>query len=322
MGIKINNQSLIRMTKRCLIGLMACTGMLMIMAPSCKEAPAETDPTIAEIPQSTLFSGPVAEGEIESDEVDEASGLAASRSNSTYLWTHNDSGGDPAFYLFTRAGADSGKYMLEGAENIDWEDMAIGPGPDDALEYLYAADIGDNAARRDSYTIYRVPEPDLNIRDLPADSTLTGVEAIEYTYADGFSRDAEAIMVDPTTKDIYVISKREAQVGVYLLAFPQSTTEANEAEFQGLIPFHNIVAADIAPSGGEILIKNYNNIYHWYRAEGTLYESMTVLPSRLAYDTEPQGEAIAWNADGTAYFTLSEEASFDPAVLYSYGRAN
>lgn len=310
------------MTKRCLMGCMALGGVLMIMAPSCKEAPAETDPTESEIPQSTLFGGPVAEGEIESDEIDEASGLASSRSNSQYLWTHNDSGGDPAFYLFTRAGADSGKYVLEGAENVDWEDMAIGPGPDDALNYLFAADIGDNAAQREAYTIYRIPEPDLNIADLPEDSTLTGVETIEYVYSDGFSRDAESLMVDPTTKDIYVISKREALVGVYLLAYPQSTTEVNTAEFQGLIPFTNVVAADISPSGGEIIIKDYGFVYHWFRGEGSLYDNLTAPPYRLEYIAEPQGEAIAWNIDGSAYFTLSEEDSFDPAVLYSYSRSN
>lgn len=310
------------MTKRCLMGLMACAGMLMIMAPSCKEAPAETDPNETEIQQSTLFGGPVAEGEIEADEVDEASGLAASRSNSQYLWTHNDSGGEPAFYLFTQAGADSGRYVLSGAENVDWEDMAMGPGPDDGINYLYAADIGDNAARRDDYTIYRVPEPDLNIIDLPTDSTLTQVETIQYQYSDGFSRDAEAIMVDPTNRDIYIISKREAQVGVYLLAYPQNTIEPDTAEFQGLIPFNNVVAADISPSGGEILIKDYQNVYHWFRSEGALYVSLTQVPSKLAYDAEPQGEAIAWSIDGSSYFTLSEEDSFDPAVLYSYGRTN
>ena len=301
------------------MGLMVCAGMLMIMAPSCKEAPAETDPTVAE-QQSTLFGGPVAEGEIESDAVDEASGLATSRSNPLYLWTHNDSGGDPAFYLFTQMGADSGKYVLEGATNVDWEDMAIGPGPDDALNYLYAADIGDNGAIRSNYTIYRVPEPDLNITDLPVDSTLAGVESIQYAYADGFSRDAESIMVDPTTKDIYIISKREAQVGVYRLPYPQNTVEADTAEFQGLIPFTYIVAADISPSGGEILIKDYQNVYHWFREEGPLYLSLIATPNRLAYETEPQGESIAWSADGTAYFTLSEESTFNPAVLYSYGR--
>ena len=311
------------MTKRCLMGLVALGGVLMIMAPSCKEAASETDPSAeVEIPQSTLFGSPVAEGEIEADAVDEASGLASSRSNSLYLWTHNDSGGDPAFYLFTRAGADSGRYVLEGAENTDWEDMAIGPGPVDGTNYLFAADIGDNAAQRDNYTIYRVPEPDLNIDDLPEDSILTGVEAIEYVYADGFSRDAEAIMVDPATRDIYIISKREAQVGVYLLAYPQSTTEVNTADFQGLIPFTNVVAADISPSGGEILIKDYLNVYHWFRDEGSLYETLRTTPNRLAYEAEPQGEAIAWSIDGAAYFTLSEEDTFDPAVLYSYGRTS
>lgn len=308
------------MTKRCLKDLMVVLGVLMIMPPSCKEAPAEMDAAKAKIVQSTLFQGPVVEGEIESDEINEASGLAASRANPMYLWTHNDSGGDAAFYLFTKAGAHLGKYLLDGTENIDWEDMAIGPGPEEGVNYLFAADFGDNTARRKSYTIYRIAEPNLNARELPKNRTLLGAEAIRYTYSDGLSKDAEAIMVDPATKDLYIISKREAQVGVYLLAYPQSTTEPNTAKFQGLIPFHNVVAADISPSGKEILIKDYKNVYHWFRSEGSLYENLKTTPNRLAYVAEPQGEAIAWSTDGSSYFTLSEKDSFDPVVLYSYDR--
>lgn len=309
------------MTKRFFKGLLAISLIILIMAPSCKEAAVETDPNDTSVPQSRLFSGPLAEGTLESTVIDEASGIAASRSNSLYLWTHNDSGGDADLYLFTTAGADSGRYTLEGAGNIDWEDMTVGPGPDDALNYLFVADMGDNAAVRGSYFIYRVAEPDLNVADLPTSSSLSGVDRINFVYSDGVARDAESLMVDPNTKDLYIVSKREAQVGVYRLPYPQDLTATDTAVFQGVIPFTNIVAADISPDGSEILMKDYFNVYHFPLTAEGIQGSMLAPPSRLIYTAEPQGEAIAWSADGNTYYTLSEIGrSTDPVVLYSYRR--
>lgn len=292
----------------------------MVTAPSCKDAPVETDPTVSDLQVSNAFAGPQASGEIEADVIDEASGLATSRSNPLYLWTHNDSGGETELYLFTNIGSDSGRYVLEGANNVDWEDMAIGPGPDDALTYLLVGDIGDNGAVRDDYVIYRVPEPDLNIIDLPETNTLTGVEAINFVYSDELSRDAETLMVDPATKDIYVISKREAQVGVYRLPYPQELIDTDTAEFLGILPFTNVVAGDISANGDEILIKDYFRVYHWQVAGNGIYQAMREVPSRLNYMVEPQGEAIAWGIDGQQYYTLSEEDSSDPVTLFSYRR--
>ena len=315
-----SHRSVFQMSKKYLSGFAVLSMVFMIMAPSCKDAPPETDPTVTELTQSNLFAGPEAAGELEAEIIDEASGLAASRSNGLYLWTHNDSGGDPALYLFTTIGSDSGTYQLDGASNIDWEDMAIGPGPDDALTYLLVADIGDNLAQRSNYTLYRRPEPDLNLIDLPTDSILMDVEVINFVYSDAISRDAETVMIDPATKDIYVVSKREAQVGVYRLPFPQDLVDMDTALFEGVLPFSNIVSGDISADGGEILLKDYFFVYHWENTGSSIYQSMTATPNRLSYEAEPQGEAIAWSRDFQFYFTLSEEDSEAPATLYSYER--
>ena len=50
-------------------------------------------------------------------------------------------------------------YALDGATAIDWEDIAIGPGPQAETPYLYVGDIGDNAERRPNIVVYRVAEP-------------------------------------------------------------------------------------------------------------------------------------------------------------------
>lgn len=294
--------------------------IIALCANGCKSTGDDINPQIDNQEVTDLFSARQSLGEIQIDDLDEASGLAHSRSNALYLWSHNDSGGDPQLYLMTEAGADSGRFVLDGAQNVDWEDMAIGTGPTPNVDYLYAGDIGDNRAVRSSYTIYRVEEPDLNVTNIPATSTLTNVESIDFVYEDG-ARDAEALMVDPATNDIYVVSKREASVILYVLPFPQQTAQMDTAERVTVLPFTQITAADISPDGNEVLIKNYLNIYHWAKTGSeSIGELLRTAPSRLTYTVEPQGEAIAWHSNGNRFYTISETGNNQPVVLYNYTR--
>lgn len=294
--------------------------LIGLMANGCKSPISDSDPQEDDQAFSNLFGSPQAAGTVAPTDLDEASGLGNSRSNDLYLWSHNDSGGDPVLFLLTQQGADSGRFELEGAQNIDWEDFAIGPGPDDALTYLYAADIGDNNARRESLTIYRVPEPDLNIEDIPATSTLTNVEAIEFVYEDG-ARDAETLMVDPATKDLYIVTKRESSVILYALPYPQNLVEPDTARRVLVLPFTFATGGDISANGNEVLIKNYQNVYHWAKTGNeTIAELLANEPNRLVYTVEPQGEGIGWKSDGSGYFTLSEIDNSDAAIIYSYNK--
>ena len=87
----------------------------------------------------------------------ETSGLALSRRTPGVLWTHNDSGNEPFLYALDSTGTIMGHVRVSGAALIDWEDMAAGPC--NAGTCLFIADIGDNPGRRDSISIYVVPEP-------------------------------------------------------------------------------------------------------------------------------------------------------------------
>lgn len=310
----------LKSTKFIMKRFLAAFFCLMLCANGCKDTVDDVNPQEDNQETVNLFTDRQSLGEIQIADLDEASGLVHSRSNPLYLWSHNDSGGDPLLFLMTQAGADSGRFVLDGAQNVDWEDMTIGPGPTANTTYLYAADMGDNRAVRDSYTIYRVPEPDLNVTDIPANSTLSNVESIDFVYEDG-ARDAEALMIDPTTRDLYIVSKREASVILYVLPFPQETTSMDTAERVRVLPFTQMTAADISPNGNEVLIKNYLNVYHWSKTGNeTIPELLATDPSRLEYTVEPQGESIAWHTDGNSYFTLSEAGNNQPVILYNYTR--
>ncbi len=259
-------------------------------------------------------------GVLENPAIIEASGLAVSRSNPSLLWVHNDSGDYNRLFVAGRNGEDYGEFILRGAQNRDWEDMAAGPGPVSGLTYLYVGEIGDNHAQYDIMSIYRVPEPDISALDSVTYMPVDNVERIDYVYPDG-PRDAETLMIDPLTKDLYIVSKREERSGVYLAEYPQPVGEVITLKKVGLFPFNRALAGDISADGREIIIKTDYRVYYWTREPGeSVFKALERQPVLLPYTIEPQGEAIGWMPDGSGYYTVSEMVDNIEPVLYFYRR--
>ena len=260
-------------------------------------------------------------GLVENDAINEASGLAASWRNPGILWTHNDSGDSTRVFAISTGGRNLGEFFLEGTSARDWEDIAVGPGPEDGTSYIYVGEIGDNSAQYGTKRIYRVPEPEVDGNASPSKHVLSEVETITFEYPDG-PRDAETLIVDPLTRDIYIVSKREASVRVYRAAYPQSTTEIITLEHVGTLEgITFITAGDISRDGGGVLLKDYQRVFFWERIQGEpLWKAFTKDSANLPYTLEPQGESITWSADGSGYYTVSEEPQGIPAHLYFYPR--
>jgi len=266
------------------------------------------------------FGDQVDLGIIQHDEIDEASGIVSSRKNSNVLWTHNDSGDENRLFAFDDQGRHLGIYYIEGSDPRDWEDLAIGPGPMADISYLYIGNIGDNMLRDEVKTICRVIEPDVTVGQDTLTAHVNGAETISIRYPDKI-RDAEALMIDPLTKDLFIVTKDSAQAIVFRAAYPQSTTETIEMEAVATLPIGLVVGCDISPDGLEILIKSYFAIYYWKRTPNEpLWQVFENPPLQLPYSFEPQGEAICWRADGMGYYTLSEEFFGLPCHLYFYPR--
>jgi len=300
--------------------------MVLVLLAGCRS-------TSADCPK---FLGGHKVGTIQSPLITEASGMAASRKNPGVLWVHND-GGPPCVYAITPEGKHLGTYNLEGARLHNWEDIAIGPGPDPNVDYLYVGDIGDNNSRRKSIKIYRVPEPKVDVNQPAANVTLSGVEAIELLYPDG-PRDAETLMLDPLTKDIYIISK-EGQSKVYRAAYPQSTfassfhpsssrnfggqvanamedrqatvdrstTAKTTLEYVAKLSWGTATGGDISPDGQMIIVRGYFAASLWRRSkDAPLWRAFDGNECSIPLIFEQQGEAICFDANGAGYFTTSE----------------
>ena len=284
------------------------------------------DPTQYATPNAP-FGPPRDMGEVTHEQLAEVSGLVASRKNPNALWVHNDSGNDPELYLISTQGKLLGVYPLAKAENYDWEDISIGPGPEADETYLYVGDIGDNNHMYDARFVYRFPEPVYRDTTAVVTDTIANYVRLSYFYRDG-AVNVETLLLDPTTQDLYVLTKEATQVQIYQFRFPESLPFRQEAKSVAALPFEGInlidqlVAGDISPDGDEVLLKTYEHVLYWSRKDTTLSipELLQLPPDTLPYWAEPQGEAIGFAADGSGYYTLSEENLWADIHLYFYPR--
>ena len=244
--------------------------------------------------------------------VNEASGIADSKLNPGYLWVEEDSGNPPQLYLLNHAANTVKKIYLKDAVNTDWEDIALAAGPDAAKKYLYVADIGDNNAVRASVNFYRLEEP------LATADTVSAFDLIRFVYADG-ARDAEAFLVDAATKDIYIITKREAASRLYKISYPYSLTAMNTAVFVAALSYNGVVSAAMSNDGAGIIVKTYPALYYYPMAAGeTIAQTLQKTFTPLGYQLEPQGEAVCFALDNSGFYTLSEKGSSNTQSLYFY----
>jgi hypothetical protein len=253
-------------------------------------------------------------GTLCSSDLNEVSGLVASRLNQGVLWMHNDSGDSARLFAVSSDGTLIETFTLSGASAIDWEDIALGPGPVAEAPYLYVGDIGDNDERRPSIVVYRVREPKLLASAAPV-TPLSGVEAFSFTYPDGRAHDAETLLVDPASADLFVLTKSADGSGVYRARAPLTGGTATELEFITLLRFGEtplpgsplLTAGDIG-ARGDILLRTYSSAFLWRRSLGTSVADALQFgsPCRVETAIEAQGEAIAFNPDESGYFTTSE----------------
>ena len=240
--------------------------------------------------------------------IEETSGIADSKINDGFLWVQEDSGNPTELLLTGHDGKVLKKVFINNVVNRDWEDMAIS-GND-----IFIGDIGDNNLVQQEYSIYYFPEPSLSV------DTIKNATTIIFQYPDG-SHDAEAFLVDPDTKNIYIITKRDNASKIYQISYPYKTGPTNTVSLVGSLPYTGVVSAAISPDGKEILVKTYFGINYYRRNAGqSILQSLQSVPKILPYKIEPQGEAICFNKNNTGYYTLSEKGMSATVNLYFYPR--
>jgi hypothetical protein len=282
-------------------------------------------PLLSKTPQigDDEYGTPRIIGTITDRQLDEVSGLVQS-SSGAFWWVLNDSGNAPRIYAIEGNGRLLARFNVSGAKQIDWEDLARGPGRD-GKPALYIADAGNNNLDREELTIYRVPEPRVSRRaqnDLHTGKTAPA-EAFRFRYPEG-KHDAEALFVDPETGRPYLVTKELIPpCGVYRFPLPLSATRTVVLEkvhgdaIKVISGMMLVTGAATSPDGKRVTIRTYLTALELVRS-GEPFESLfKAQPRTVRIPIEKQGEAISYTASGMGLVTTSEKV---PAPLFEMDR--
>lgn len=271
----------------------------------------------------------------------QSSGIIASRRNTGIFWTHNDSGScGPRVWAVRLTESDAaagvardlGYVELAGATNVNWEDISAGP-----ENRVYILDGGDNPpCTRADKRIHRFVEPRIDPAPLRLAMTLP-FESVRFEYPsdhpdrpariNAHRYDAECLFVHPASGDIYIVTKRDTHdVGtarVYKL--PADRIEWNRptihvlryvtdlTEVLGVTAsvLSTVTGGDIDSDGRRVLIRRYGFAFEFTLPAGRPFKAIFNQPPRsLSFPGEAQGEAICYSRDDTDIYTTSEVVTF------------
>ena len=296
---------------RGLVILLAAGAML---TSSCSHAKSTSRSEVDANEFSADYNKPTVVGRIQTDELTEASGLAASGCQPGVLWTHNDSGDGPFIYAVSSKGELLGTFQVENARNRDWEDIAAYK--ENGTCYLYIGDIGNNKLEKAEGTIYRVKEPTISADASSSDkkSPFKTEPATEESFKfPDTPHNAETLMVNPTTGDIYVLTKLMEGPSIVYKITPKFgdnnvvvATRVGEVSVPA-VPNGLLTGGAIAPDGKSVVICDYSSGYELKLGSSTNFDEIwKQKPVPVNLGERKQGEAITYSADGSSIFATSE----------------
>lgn len=247
---------------------------------------------------------------MKSSTINELSGLASSRVHPSLFWAHNDSGDQARIFLINPStGVIRLEVSLQGIKNVDFEDITMQTVGEQS--YVIVGDIGDNSGHRPLVSLHRIKEPkSLNKKNIVIPKSK--IATMHIKYAEG-ARDAETLMSD-THGDLIIVTKREDSNYIYGFEFEPGKTKTLTSK--GRIEINNLTAGDINRDG-EIVLRNYAQIFYWPASEQPATLRLTSeKPLGIPTAPEPQGEAIAWSNEFGLYSIPEKPFMFEQVIFH------
>lgn len=249
-------------------------------------------------------------GSVSDPQINESSGIAASRNHPGHVWVHNDSGDQPRLFLLNPRAQLIAIVAIESAEATDWEDMCSFRLDD--TNYLLVGDIGDNNRKRDGdgkpfCRLYLLKEP-----KVPRSNGLPTVpwnvqSMIDFEFEDG-PHDCEGLAFDAQRKEVLLITKTSpGKSGLYSLSidFRRSSQRTTAKRIASpFVPFATCM--DVSPDGRQLIV-------------GSMFSGMLVRRSQ----NESWKDAFSHLADASQTVDLpqrkqGETVCFDPSGKWLY----
>lgn len=265
---------------------------------------------------------------LEDTRISECSGIVRSYKVDDYYWLHNDSGYGPYLFLVNSKGGTVGRVKVDGASSIDWEDIAIYR--DDEGPVLIVGDIGGNAQRRNSISLFFVREPTFDDGQSGRELTVTVEFKLNVTFPGGVTN-YEAIAVDPLEKSVVIIEKALLGGKMYSVPLPNTKHQASrdasvEAKEIGRMPLPFVTACDISEDGKSLVAISYRVGVFYERTvgrDGSAEEPWSSVlrkePVSFPLGSLRQTEAVCFLRNGKSVIVSSE---FAPTPLVEINLPN
>jgi hypothetical protein len=229
---------------------------------------------------------------VDDPRLDELSGMVVHDGD---LWAMSDGGRRVQVHRVDRSNCSVIDSRTADVDPYDVEDLAVGP--DGAF---WVADLGDNDRRRDTVAVVVLPER--------GEARLHRL-----TYPDG-PHDAEALLVDAHGRPLVITKEVGRPAGLYRtadppdgedptpllpvgeLALPASDTLGGPV---GGIGSRLVTGAALSADGAVAAVRTYTDAWLFPVSGGDLVAALNQTPVRVPLPDEPQGEAIAFEPDGT-----------------------
>lgn len=251
-------------------------------------------------------------GTMQSDAMNEISGIAPSHHLANAYWTNNDSGDSARLFAVKFDGTLLGIFNIANASAADWEDIDLGPGPAAGVTYLYIADTGNNAMNRTTVYVYRLPEPNPSIGGGTA--TASGAVKIGLKYPDGKPHNAEAMMVDQQTGELYIVDKVGGHAaGVFHAPANLANGSVTTMTQVGTLSYPKsgggyelATGADISPDNSTIAIRTYDRLRIYSKAGTSVAAGLAANGCVAPVHSEGQAEAVGFKLSSQGVVTTSE----------------
>ncbi|WOO41853.1 hypothetical protein [Rubellicoccus peritrichatus] len=266
--------------------IVSCLCLFSVVFLTACSGPWASERAVVNIPVPQLAPRALqATGYISEPAINESSGLAKSDRYPNTFWTLNDSGDRARIFAIHEDGSlirpNDGKpydgITVEGASNIDWEDIAKGP---DGT--LLIADTGNNANKRLDLVVYVISEPN-PLQD--HEVTVTRTIPVYFPEQKAFppennNFDCEAVFYFGDS--LYFLAKHRADRLSAFYRLPYSSLEEGPEDPRGyplrLTDTYNlrgIVTAADAFQSRKVAILTYDSVWVFDQIEAIAMEGTT-----------------------------------------------